>query len=236
MTMYKNLESIFEQIKNMKEDCTNCVVTSEKFMNSILESETYELHMHRDQIKAIEALEDDIKLSVEERNSTIYKVWITLKDKNIFIFNHSFIILQDGRTFQICDSWEGVHKFECWRVFDFEDFMDWLSRLKYIIRNTFENKVFNGPMMNDLFQMTKDRWGDAQTELAEEEYIQKLPMFRSVRVVDNVKARVQVEKVQIITAKRSRSLGRRRSRSLGRRRSRSLGRRRSRSLGRRSRY
>lgn len=113
----------------------------------------------------IEILKDtkkDTKKNTKNKTEYAYRVHLITKYNKIAKFNHFFVILKTLKknTFELCDSWEGIHTFKCRKI----DVYKWLDNLYKDLKNKY------------LSQETIDLFTDLEYDIDEDEWRNEYPI------------------------------------------------------------
>lgn len=188
-----NVDHIIKLVRNMKDsDKTNCVETSENII--CVAREMYHKYNYKNDITDFETLRQLIIDNDINESNGIYKIHLTIKDNRNIIFNHSFIIIQGNNSYKICDSWEGIHTFHCWKSMSRIDFSLWFNILLKLLINIEAKNKFEGVKWNDFFELTNDKWNDELNILKDEgEWVSSLPIFTETIDIKNPKIKISTE-------------------------------------------
>jgi len=188
-----NIDDIINLVRNMKDsDKTNCVETSENII--CFAKEMYHKYNYKDDITDFETLKQLIIYNDINESNGIYRIHLIIKEGASNIFNHSFIIIQGNNSYKICDSWEGIHTFHCWKSMSRHDFTIWFNTLIELLIKIETIKKFEGIKWNDFFELTNDKWNEEINILKREgEWVSSLPMFTETIDIKNPKFRITTE-------------------------------------------
>jgi len=126
-------------------------------------------------------------LNLNLNNTGIYNFNIIFKYKinrrTSIPFNHSFIILKYNNIYKLCDSWSGIHYFNC--TFKNENEIKcWLNNLSTMLDNLYVNENFIEFFMKDVEEM---EWSNTYP---------KPSKFETVHLTLNILSHKELNKTQ----------------------------------------
>ena len=188
-----NIDHIIKLVRNIIDsDKTNCVETSENII--CFAKEMYHKYNYKNDITDFATLQQLIIDNDINESNGIYKIHLTIKEGRSNIFNHSFIIVQGNNSYKICDSWEGIHTFHCWKSMSIIEFSLWFNTLIQLLINIEAKNKFEGNKWNDFFELTNDKWNEELNLLKEEgEWVGSLPIFTETIDIKNPKIKISTE-------------------------------------------